>query len=378
MKTLRSAGGSDRLRRTSANHRPDALPRVEVIDDLEVLESLTPQWQRLLLASGSGSAFATPAAVLMWYRYTASRADAYIVTVWDHDELVGIAPFSVTRLGPFQLFSTAGAEHGFTAEPLFAGDSEQVAQVVADHLSKLVASGMATVKFRKLLSNGTMASVLRSRHDVACQWSKPSIRSLVRFNDVNVEDYFRKVARKRDVPRCLRRLTEDFGPVEYVPQVPDPDEAITAMVDMLRHRFGSDAHLPMQFTRELVRRLIDVGHARVSSLVAGGQRVVISMDLQTDSHLFGYFIAHDHRLAKYGLGNINLHECLRHAYAKGVVEVDLGTAKYDYKRHWATLTVNRQTVVVHGTGLAVPVARALHRVALGYRERRFSDLVERH
>ena len=84
--------GSPASSRTAANER------VVAIESLDWLRSLEGAWHRLLLASPTATAFASPAWVLTWYEHFQPRGGVYAVTVWRR-RAGGLAPFARTRLG---------------------------------------------------------------------------------------------------------------------------------------------------------------------------------------------------------------------------------------------------------------------------------------
>jgi CelD/BcsL family acetyltransferase involved in cellulose biosynthesis len=344
---------------------------VDVISDDVELAGLTSRWQQLVWNSGAATAFATPAAVLTWYRHVARHSSVYAVTVWRGDELVGLAPFSLTRLGGFRLLSTAGAGFGYIGEPLLGADPEPVAVALADHLTRLVSSGAAAVYLRRLDGAGTMVTVLSRRSDLACHPMGPDEAScVVRFDQMpDPEQYFTRAARKHAIGRRTRRLGERFDHVEYVVDDPEPDLALDTMRDMLRRRFDSDLRIfstaqNRALTRDLVHELISAGHARVSSMIADGRRITVAVDFHVRPRVLGYAVAYEPDLAQFGLGHLELYQALRTAHAEGTVEVDLGSAGFSYKRSWASTLTYQRTLAITAPGWRGNLANRVRRAAI--------------
>jgi CelD/BcsL family acetyltransferase involved in cellulose biosynthesis len=353
---------------TESDHEP---LRVEVTTDLAGLTNLTPDWRRLVQRSDSANAFNTAEAVLTWYRHVERHSGVYAVTVWRGDELVGIAPFSMIRLGFFRLFVTAGAGFGYHGDPLFGSEPESVAAVIADHLSRLVSPGTAAVYLRRIRSDGVMSNIAAQRADLACrQLGAAEVSSLVRFDQMpDPEQYFLRIARKRAIGRRSRRLAERFDHVEYVADDPEPDVALHTMRDMLRRRFGTDLRIfrnqpNRALTHDLVQELLTAGHAQVSSMFADGRRITVTVKLHVGPRIFWYAVAYEPELSEFSLGHLELFETLRRAHASGATEIDLGSAGFAYKENWANAESRHQTVVVTAPGRRGEIANNLRRAAI--------------
>lgn len=344
---------------------------VRVVRDRAALEDLVPQWQDLVWRSAGVSAFSTPAAVLAWYRHAERRSEVHTVTVWSGNELVGVAPFSVIKTGPFALYSSAGAGYGYYGGPLLSPTPEPVSRAIADHLSELVSSGRAAVYLRRLPETSTLRTVLGCRTDItSIPMGAPEVNSVVRFDQMpDPEQYFARVARKHAVPRRSRRLAERFDNVEYVADDGALDLALDTMRDMLRRRFNTDLRMfgttaHEALTRDLVHALSAAGHARVSCLMADGKRITVTVDLNVGPKVFWYAVAYEPDLAEFSLGHIELYEFLRRAHAAGASEVDLGSAGFAYKRRWATAESSFRTVAITATGLRGRIANNLRRAVI--------------
>jgi CelD/BcsL family acetyltransferase involved in cellulose biosynthesis len=345
--------------------------RIEAATNRGELARLTPHWHQLVQRSDSASAFNTSAAVLTWYRHVERHSDVYVVTVWRADQLVGIAPFSVIRLGFYRLFVSAGAGYGYHGDPLLGSEPETVAAVIADHLSRLVSSGTAAVYLRRLRSDGVMSDIVAQRADLACrQLGSEEVSSLVRFDQMpDPEQYFLRIARKRAIGRRSRRLAERFDRVQYVAEDPDPDVALHTMRDMLQRRFGTDLRIfrsapNRALTHDLVHELLAAGHAQVSSMFADGRRITVTVKLHVGPRIFWYAVAYEPELSEFSLGHLELFETLQRAHASGAIEIDLGSAGFSYKQNWANADSHHRTVVVTAPGRRGEIANNLRRAAI--------------
>mgnify|MGYP002737220395 CR=1 FL=1 len=352
---------------------------VDVIRDLAALEALWPHWLRLFTRSPDATAFISPTAILMWYRYIEHHKRIYVVVVWSGNELVGLAPFSVTTVWPYRFFTVAGNEYSYPGDPLLGADPAPVANAIIDHLSGLVAGGRATIHLPRMFLDGTVARLLSERSDISLDKKIVNSRVLVRFDQMaEPAEYFRQVARKHAVPRRLRRLHEVFEQVDYVPADPEPDRALEVMRDMLYRRFGAKAP-PMvstprreAFMRALANQLITVGHAQLSSIVADGRRIACTLALHVGPRTFWYQPAYEPELRQYGIGHIELYEFLRRAYEGGATEVDLGSDKFEYKQRWAGVYKPRARLILGTADHQARLPLLLRRAVMSRRAHQFN------
>ncbi|HEX6422091.1 MAG TPA: GNAT family N-acetyltransferase [Acidimicrobiales bacterium] len=347
--------------------------------------AIEPAWHRLLLASPAATAFAGPAWVGTWYRHFQPEGGIHVVTVWRGDDLVGVAPFARTRAGRaragFTLLVSAGTEHGDYGDPVLGPDPLPVARVVADHLVHLVRHENTTVNLRRLCDDSPLLALLEGRDDVAClPMGLEAGNAVVRFGDMDdPRSALDRIARKRDLPRLRRRLTEAHGEVEFVPDAPDPMQALDHMRDFLARRWapGEGPRLfsapgREAFTRDVTAALVEAGLARVSVLTAGGRPVAVTIDHVVGGRLLGDAASYDPDLRRYSVGLLHLHEVLSAALAGGLREVDLRAGDFPYKDQWATATRRTRSVALVRPGVRGRAQRAARRVAMSARARRIA------
>lgn len=385
---LTASGHTDTSSHDNQRGRETMALRTEIVDDLRDLRLLREPWQRLLGASPSATVFGTPAWVLTWFDYFAEQG-VHAVTVWDGDELVGIAPFVRTSFGlPLArtcLLATVGSEHGYYGEPILGPPPvHPVAAAIAGHLERTVRRGRTAVNLRRLWTGGAMHDVLLQLPGATCQpMASPSDSAVLRFGELpDVDAYFRKLARRHGIRRRARRMDEHFDVVEYTPADPAIDDALDDMRAMLRRRWapGTGPRLftgarRRAFTKEVIKELAADGHAEVSVLRADGSRVAMSVLFRVGDRCFNDYTAFDPAFAEFGVGNRELYECLRHAYDEGATEVDLSAVSgFEYKLRWANTTVSSQSVTLLPTGWRHGMASAGRRVAMSYRARHLARL----
>jgi CelD/BcsL family acetyltransferase involved in cellulose biosynthesis len=355
----------------------------EVVTDLDQLTGLRGAWRSLLETSPGATAFASPEWVLTWFRHFERRHGVYVVVVRRGGQLVGLVPFGRSRFGGrragFRLLVSAGTEHGDYGEPLLGPDPAPVAEAVADHLCGLVRDEHVAVNLRRLCDDGPLLRALERRDDVARQpMGQVAHNAIVDFTALDDPDaYLERTARKRDVPRSLRRLRERCTDVSFEPTSADTDAALDAMRDMLARRWAGGGGPRTfatggleAFNREVTRELVAGGLGRVSTVQADGRPISVSIDFHLDHRYIGHNSAFDPELAAYGPGQAHLYEVLRYAWSEGAVEFDLRAGDFPYKRKWANAERMTRSLVLVAPGRAGERALRARRVAMSVRARR--------
>jgi CelD/BcsL family acetyltransferase involved in cellulose biosynthesis len=367
--------------------------RVEVVTRLDQLTPLVGAWRTLVHATPGATAFASPAFVLTWYRHMERSAGVHAVTVWRGDQLVGMAPFARTTLGGnrngFLLLVTAGTEHGDHGEPLLGPDPAPVAAAITGHLTELLHHRSAAINARRLVDEGPMITALGERDDlVRVPMGQVAHAAVVRFDRLDDPyDYLDRLARRHSIPRRMRRLAEERGPVTYVPAVPGAagrDAALDAMASMLLRRWGPEAGPRLfatpgraAFTRAVTHALANDRMGRVSALTVAGRPAAVSTVLQVGNRLVSDSAGFDVDLCRYGVGQAELYALLRHALESGAVEVDMRAGDFPYKRKWTNAERRTRSVVLVAPGRRGEMALAARGAALRLRARRLRRLERR-
>jgi CelD/BcsL family acetyltransferase involved in cellulose biosynthesis len=361
--------------------------RVEVVTDLSDLVALTDRWTALVHTSPHATAYASPAYILTWYRHFERPGGIYAITIWHHDQLVGLAPFARTRIGhppaAITLLVSAGTEHGDYGEPLLGPDPTPVADAITDHLATLVNRHHTTVNLRRLRDDGPLLTTIETRDDIARtpmgQIADAAVIRLDQLDDPTT--HLKRLASKHSIPRRMRRLAETHGDITYQPDDPDHTRALDTMRDMLERRWGPDDGPPMfrtphmdAFTRDTLRNLTDTGFARIATLTAGTTPVAVSTVLQVDDRLISDNAALDPDLGTFGPGHAELYHLVDHAHSSGATEVDLRAGDFPYKYKWANTTHRTRSIALTTPGIKHDAMHTARRALMSLRARRLNHL----
>lgn len=379
--TTRAAGAA-----STGDSRSRAGVRVDVVTEVDDLAALSEPWSRLLASTPDATALASPAFVLTWYRHFERPGGVHAVTLWRGDELVGLAPFARTTIGrgPARatLLVSAGTEHGDYGDPLLGPDAVPVADALTDHLIGLTRRRTA-VNLRRLRVDGPMWAAVYARPDVDRRsMGRVADAAVVRFDLMDdPAATLRRLARKHDVPRQLRRLGEAHGAVEFVAGDPDLTAALDDMRDMLARRWGPGEGPKLfrspaleAFTRDSLAAMVAAGLASVDCLTAGGRRVTVSANLRVADRVLGDSTAADPDFSRFGVGQASLNATLEHALAAGVREFDLRAGDFPYKQRWANASIRTRSVALTAPGRRGEVMRRARRLAMSVRARRLGRI----
>jgi CelD/BcsL family acetyltransferase involved in cellulose biosynthesis len=116
---------------------------VERVSDFDALASITDQWRELYVEQRSRNAYAAPEWLTAWARHFVAEPDLAVLTVRRRDELVGVAPWYVRRVGSFarslQLLGTARHDSLTELPQVLAkhGESRSVLRAVMGYWSRV-------------------------------------------------------------------------------------------------------------------------------------------------------------------------------------------------------------------------------------------------
>ena len=330
---------------------------VEVITDVDRLESLREPWNELLDRVADSNPYQAPAYVTTWFRHYSAGRPIHVVALRSDGELVGVAPFDVSRIGvgPFAVERLKSAASGRVdyGDPLLADWIPGLAGTLLDHLHEVLARPGAAAYLRGLRSDGPLLPALLERSDLrAIPLAEPLPAAVVRFDlmDDPVAGV-RKIAQKRDVPRSMRRLGERFEVTEMIDL--DIDEGLDALQTLIERRWA-DGEGPKAFatdgdaafTRAVVRAMAFDGRATIKTMRADGTPVWVALLLRVGDRVVGDMLAIDDDFRKFGPGNIGIYQTLEQFAEQGDLEKDMLSGDYGYKHRWSNADRTSQSFLV--------------------------------
>lgn len=330
---------------------------VEIITDVDRLERLRDPWNALLDRVANSNPYQAPAYLITWFRHYSAGRPIHVVAFRSDGELVGIAPFDVSRFGVGSLtvsrIKSAASGRVDYGDPLLANWIPGLVDLLLDHIRGVLARPGAAAYLRGLRSDGVLKPALLARDDlVAVPLGDPLPAAVMRFDamDDSVAG-IRKIAQKRDVPRSMRRLDEQFEVTEMIDL--DIEEGLDALESLIGKRW-SDGEGPKAFatdgdaafTRAVVRAMAFDGRARIKTVKADGRPVWVALLLRVDGRVVGDTLAIDDDFRKFGPGNIGIFQTLTEFAERGDLEKDMLSGDFGYKHRWSNAERTSQSFLV--------------------------------
>ncbi|MDX2379943.1 MAG: GNAT family N-acetyltransferase [Acidimicrobiia bacterium] len=330
---------------------------VEVIADVDGLERLRRPWNELLDRVANSNPYQAPAYVVTWFRHYSAGRPVHVVTFRSDGELVGVAPFDLSRIGvgSFAVTRLKSAASGRVdyGDPLLADWMPELPDLLLDHLHGALGRPGSAAYLRGLRSDGPLRPALIGRTDLrAVPLADPLPAAVVRFDlmDDPVAGV-RKIAQKRDVPRSMRRLSEQFEVTEMLDL--GIDEGLDALEELIAKRWtGGDGPKAFAtdgdaaFTRAVVRAMAFDGRAGIRAIRADGRPVWVALLLHVDGRVIGDTLAIDDDFRKYGPGNIGIFQTLERFAEQGDLEKDMLSGDFAYKHRWSNAERDSQSFLV--------------------------------
>jgi CelD/BcsL family acetyltransferase involved in cellulose biosynthesis len=348
---------------------------LSVVEDIAVLRELVPAWRDLLVATPGSCAYQSPEWMLGWYGEAGRRDRLHVLAFRRGDELVGIAPFVVTRpLGApsIEVVITAATEPGDYGDPLFAPEHAAAsAALLVDHLRDLARSSGCAVAVRRVDEQGVFYRTLLDVDDVEVVETSTAASPVTRFDTWDdPEGEIERRAAKLKLPKYSRKLASNLGEVTIETAAP-VTAGLERMAEMHIERFGvEDAPRLLQRPRSLallrdsMEELDRVGDARMCRLVAGETVAALELGHNVGSRWVGQAAGFDAVAGKCRPGYVLVHGILLQALADGAAEYDHGQGVQEYKTVWSNELRTLRSVVLTRPGALGRVERLMqHGVA---------------
>lgn len=336
--------------------------RMTVVGDVADLRPLVGAWRALLERTPDSCAYQSPEWVLTWFEQIGHRDEVRVLVFHRGDELVGIAPFSVTLVGAsvlgLRVLMSAATEPGDYGDPLLAIDGRgELAAEIAEHLAEFASGVRHAVAVRRVDETGVLYQALQARRDVVITETSSFGAPVTRFSDwTDPDDEIERVAASLKLPKQRRRLERDHGEVRVSTREPIAS-SLTELAAVQRERFGVE-EAPKLLQRPVSSRLVisalerfdEVGLARMCRLTAGESTAALELGHSTPARWVGQAAGFDPAFGKFRPGYLLVHGILHQARLEGALEYDHGQGARAYKLHWATRERRHRSVVITRRG----------------------------
>lgn len=323
--------------------------RVSVIDSFSAWRDLSEAWDELLAKSGAGTVFLTWEWLYSWSEcYLGERRKLFILTVYDKDALVGIAPWCVRHV-PLKVFtlkqieSLGGPEAGsdYLDVIIKRGKEREVALCIYDFLTKEMAAHWDRLNLRDIPSDSLFLLHFLARVESEGKYAEIRRESFCPIVDLATE---RNSLLSQTSPHRRQRFSRDLrvlhkeGGIEHhsVSSGGGVDRALADFLAFYRERKGlHDDRLSLLLGKYLSRcggeKAIEI-----DLLKARGRIIAGLLHLRYRDTLSLYLMATDKGYNnKISIGNVLVGLCIERAMDRGLSVYDFLKGSEHYKFHWA-------------------------------------------
>jgi CelD/BcsL family acetyltransferase involved in cellulose biosynthesis len=328
--------------------------RIQVCASAEQLAQLRGPWNALLAKAAENTPFLTHEWITAWWRAFGSGSSMYVITAWQEDELVAVAPLAYTKqhmLGATRSVVTFMANEYSNRANFIVGHAPRAAlEAILDHLltsappwdllqmEPVDEDSPVTQAFLKILADRSQAFGIED------SLRSPYLRLPATWAGVKegLSPSFRKT-----LDRKLRK-SKQLGASLRVRFLTDPDltEAFDIAAQSWQHAKGTSIASTAclrQFYRELAAAR---NWSQLTILELDGKPISFEYDLLYERVLYNLKLGYRLQFAALSPGLVLQATVLQHAVEDGVRQYDFMGSDEDYKRHWSqTVRIHRRVVV---------------------------------
>jgi CelD/BcsL family acetyltransferase involved in cellulose biosynthesis len=328
--------------------------RIQACTSAEQLAQLRGPWNALLAKAAENTPFLTHEWITAWWRAFGSGSPMYVITAWEDDELVAVAPFAYTKqqmLGARRSVVTFMANEYSNRANFIVGHAPHAAlEAILDHLltsappwdllqiEPVDEGSPVTQAFLKILADRSQAfgieDSLRSPYlPLPATWAglteglSPSFRKTLD----------RKLRKSKQVGSALRvRFLTD----------PDLTDAFDIATETWQHAAGTS----IASTAGLRQFYSEIAAARnwlqLAILELDGKPIAFEYNLLYERVVYNLKLGYRPQFAAVSPGLVLQATTLQHAVEDGVRQYDFMGTDEDYKRHWTqSVRIHRRVVV---------------------------------
>jgi hypothetical protein len=317
--------------------------KVKVLKDIEEIARLERDWQRLHSAC-SAAVFSSHLWAMTWLRHFGDVAPPQVVTLWDGDELKGIAPFVSYRGSlkgyPLRYLCMVG-NVGETTEFhdlsfLHEGEGKEVVEAFVQAVRSVPWNMLQLRDLRWDPFAISLFEALKLSWPCEEMISKPCPRATLEPPKDPIEQFEKRTARK--VQRIIEQLEEE-GRLGYrISQTRDQvASAVDAYIEQHKARWatkgGSIYHDPVQasFLKDISVASAERGQGVIYEVLIDGKLASQQLCIRDGKVMHMYKIGMDDQFRTYAPGFLSVHFAMNEARKEGFVEFDLGPGPEDYK-----------------------------------------------
>lgn len=327
---------------------------IEQIKNLEELESIRKDWNRLVELNHHLTVFQTFEWIHTWWQFHSDYGEMQTIVVKKNGQIIGIAPFMLSRVNvmgiPFKKLSFASPRSDYNDCIFSLEECEDFYNAILDYLFQNKKQ-WNIVSLKHISSESDTMEQLQFEAKKKNMLSFFYICSRCPYILLNTswEDYFKKNFRRKSRYKLLRqerRLNDHavVSMVRYSENIPLA-QAMKIINEITRRSYKSRSGTPLfngkvnrSFYLSIANRFYPKGWFDLVYLKAGEKPISYHYGFRFRRKYYYYNLAHDERYAEYSPGLVLLKELVRDSFANGCTEFDFLRGEEHYKGRWSTHT----------------------------------------
>jgi len=329
--------------------------QVEVVDEIDALDALAPEWRAAADASVDPNIFLTFEWLRTWWRHFGAGAGArlHVVVVRDDQGIVLLAPLYEDTRGVGPLRATTLRQIGYDAGDyggvLVVRRVDEAVDALLAHLASAVRGRVGSAVLSRLPSDSVALGAVRdglARQDVLVGAEVVPPDAVCPYIDVSNGYDLVKPLRKNRVPQRLRRMQEKHDVVFTYHSGPTLEQGIEWLVELHERRWEDRTEefsglladpKSSAFLVDAIRAIdaSDAGWLRLLTLAADGVPAAVRLDFDFGDRVYMLKNAIDPAFNEFGPGHITHARVLEDGMARGMTEFDFLRGDHPYKRRWS-------------------------------------------
>jgi len=318
--------------------------KAKIITTQSDFDLLKDQWNVLFEEVESDNVFISHAWLNTWWEFFGGNKQLNIVTVWDNEKLVGVAPLMIESNFGFKEMCFISSGYSDYEEFLLAGDESQRKDALCAIMESVNYGKQADIlRVRQLRESSITYKALQDNLKESLNKHKEGAPYLDGIKEW--EAYYSKLPKKmiKDTERQVSRL-QKMGNLEFRNNVSEEEagKLLKVLMDMhiaRRAEAGGKSLFCEQVTKEFYRaitvKLFRQGVLRLSSLNLDGDIAAIHLGFQMKSRFYYYIPSFNDDFRPYSIGRILQIEIMKEAFNSGVKQFDFMLGEELYKMLWS-------------------------------------------
>lgn len=315
----------------------------QVLDNVEALEGLAPEWRRIWLKDEAATPFQHPDWLIPWTRHLWGGGKLRVLAISEKELLSAIAPFFLWGFGSgkvrLSLLGSGISDYSdVTHTGLFPAElRENIHRWMATN------SDWCLCDLQDVPPGSPLFEETPNAQPVACP--------VLPLENTMEAQFARADSKLRRSVRTAEKRLRDAGSVEFVRADGDNCEALLERLFTLHagrwHERGESGMFSSgalrKFHAEVVRRFSDAGLLRLYGLLLDGECIAVQYNFAAKGRVYAYQAGFDPAWSRSSPGSVVLAHSIEEAIREGAREFDFLRHAQDFKYAWGA----RDTFVYH-------------------------------